>query len=51
MTTIEDRFMNAEYLLKHSREAYDENDKEYSAGMISDLIDELKDIKKELGYE
>ena len=48
MTTIDNRFMNAEYLLKRAKEAYAESDKEYSAGMISDLIDELKDIKKEL---
>lgn len=51
MSTLDNRFLNADIILKRAKEASDKNDKEYSVGMINDLIDELKDIKKELGYE
>lgn len=48
MNNLNNKFLNADYLLKRAKEAHNEKDNEYASGLINDLIDELNGIKKDI---
>lgn len=47
---MENNLDNVDINIKRATEAISNNDIEYGVGLINDSIDELKNIKKKLGY-